>query len=469
MAQVDTGLIENTNATTIESGDGITAPEQYFINNITLLLEDCTAYELKKTLVELSVYEDLFSPATSGYVMVTDAQGFIEKFNFSGFSFIEISYSKGRGDPNPFKRTFRVYKIGERKQVSRSNEMYTINFCSEELFLSEQIRIAKSFPNFQISDIIKSILTEDLQVEDYKIGIIEETKGLYNFIVPNLKPFEAFNWLSTYAQPADTSYHGADMLFFENRDGYNFRSLQSMMGDDYYRSYNYSPQNTEKSDINFDFGAILSYRIMETFDSLKTLNSGGYANKILTLDPLLRKANVSNFSYDEYFKDSESLNKYGVSSEYVNRLGKNVSRSYESVYKMCIGNSQQRFFGPILETTGGVESVAPNIDIETFVPHRTAQLTLINHTRVQMLVPGDPSLKVGSVVELNLPSYGDEEYKNAAKLDKKYSGYYLITAVSHKMDIRGVYQCLVEVVQDSNSLPNRTYISNQQTQSLSAY
>lgn len=452
--------VENLKPLTIESGEGITEPQQFIISSISLILENSKSYELKPSLLELSIYEDLFSPAMTGYIMVTDSVGFIEQFNINGFNFIEVSFNKtGVDDKQRFVRIFRVYKIGERIQTSRSNESYAIYFCSEEMFLSEQTKIAKSFPNKTIDEVISSILNDNLKIPSKKIGNIEKTKGYTSFVVPNLKPFEAINWLSMYAQPAETQYKGADMLFYENRDGYNFRSIQSMVTDTPYNAYNYSPQNIGQTadNINFNFSAILSYKFFDTFDSLKMVNSGGFANQILHIDPLLRTSQVTKFNYDDYFNNSGTLNNYPISSQSPNRLGKKVSETSESVYKVAVSNSQQRFFPSIIQTNTGLASTAPSVDIEVYIPNRTAQLAIINYSKVEVLVPGDPGLSVGRVVTLNLPSLTDDKNSAEVSLDRYFSGKYLVSAVRHKMDINGVYHCLFEAIRDTVSSQNMGY------------
>jgi hypothetical protein len=77
----------------------------------------------------------------------------------------------------------------------------------------------------------------------HNIEIIEETTGMSNLIMPKLRPFEAISWLSNYARPQSTGTVGADMLFFETKNGFNFRSLQSMYKDDVYATYKYQAKN----------------------------------------------------------------------------------------------------------------------------------------------------------------------------------------------------------------------------------
>ena len=430
-------------------------PQQYSIQNVSLIQNDGQIRELKYLIIELSIYEDLFSPTMTGHFTLTDAQGFIETFDISGFNFIKITFGKtGFDDPYKVDKWFRVYKIGDRKQSTRGSEIYTIYFCSEELFISEQTKIAKSFNEKQINEIVSSILTNTLSVSTDKIGIIEQTSGVYNFIVPNLKPFEAINWLSTYAKSAEIIQNksGSDLLFFENNKGFNFRSIQSMMYEDSVGTYHYDPQSLpdQTQNLNYLTTRILAYKFVETFDTLKHVNSGSFANKLIALDPLLRTSTISEFKYDEYFPNSISLNNYGVTSDYKNRFGKSVSDSTDAVVKVATTNAQQRNYSLIKNDSAAYATIAPSIDIETYVPYRTAQLSLANYTKIEFNIPGDPKLKVGDVIQILLPSLSNRVQNAVDSIeDPYYSGYYLIAGIRHMLDLRGNYLCVVEAIKDS--------------------
>lgn len=429
--------------------------QQYSIDTVSLYQNDGQVRELKYLIIELSIFEDLFSPTMTGHFTLTDAQGFIETFDISGFNFIKITFSKtGIDDPYTVDKWFRVYKIGDRKQSTRSSEIYTIYFCSEELFISEQTKVVKSFKEKQINDIVNSILTDNLSISPSKIGTIEPTSGVYNFIVPNLKPFEAINWLSTYAKSAEIVQNksGSDLVFFENNKGFNFRSIQSMMYEDSVGTYHYDPQSLpgETQDVGYLMTRILAYKFVETFDTLKHVNSGSFANKLVALDPLLRTSTISEFKYDEYFPNSISLNNYGVTSDYKNRFGKSVSDSTDAVVKVATTNAQQRNYSLIKNDSAAYATVAPSIDIETYVPYRTAQLSLANYTKIEFNIPGDPKLKVGDVIQILLPSLSNRVQNAVDSIeDPYYSGYYLIAGIRHMLDLRGNYMCVIEAIKDS--------------------
>jgi hypothetical protein len=445
--------------------------QQYSIENVTLIQNDGQQRELKYLIIELSIYEDLFSPTMTGHFTLNDSQGFIETFDISGFNFIKITFGKP-GDSYKVDKYFRVYKIGDRKQSTRGNEIYSIYFCSEELFVSEQTKVVKSYKEKQINEIVSDILETYIQFPEtsfvdkkYNSKNIEQTSGVYDFIVPNLKPFEAINWLATYAKSAEIIQNkaGADLLFFENNQGFNFKSIQSMMYEDSVGTYHYDPQSLpdQTRDLEYLKTRILAYKFVETFDTLKHVNSGSFANKLIALDPLLRTSTISEFKYDEYFINSISLNSYGLTSDYKNRFGKTVSDTTDAVVKVATSNAQQRNHPLIKNDPAAYATIAPNIDIETYVPYRTAQLALANYTKLEFNIPGDPKLKVGDVVEVLLPSLSNRAPNAPDSIeDPYYSGYYLIAGIRHMLDLRGTYVCVVEAIKDSVTKAHIRYNNN---------
>jgi hypothetical protein len=180
-------------------------------------------------MIDLSIYEDIYCPVMSGYVTVKDGLGIIEKMNLTGNELITINFGKTSndgGDPS----YFRLYSIPKRNPVGNlSTEYIKLHFCSEELIISEQTKIVKSYKGKEISYIITDILNNYLKVPPYRPLYIQPTMGVYDFNIPSVKPLEAISWLSNYArQAASNNTKLADMLFFETQQGYNFASLSKL-------------------------------------------------------------------------------------------------------------------------------------------------------------------------------------------------------------------------------------------------
>jgi hypothetical protein len=404
---------------------------------------------MKKLMVELSYYEDLYSFAISGYLTLKDSQGFIESLQLTGNEFIEVNFGKIKDAPNSTDQTFRIYKVGPRTASTNiSTEYYTLYFCSEELMLSEQIKISKSY-NMQISKIVGHIVTDYLKINNKNKDVnIEATTGIYNFVIPRYKPFEAISWISTYARPNITGTIGADMLFFETKDGFNFRSIQSMMKEPVYATYKYQQTNLSNDIQSFQEKVIsvLNYEFVKTYDMLHDINSGTYANRLISIDPIARKSTITDFDYSKYVSNPKinSLDGSGVLSTSKNRLGVTQNQAYNSKLKVATSNANQGQVQYINQIPG---SVAQDIAIENYVPLRTAQISLANYIVVKIVIPGDSVITVVRTINFNLPSL--KPSNKGKELDAFYSGKYLVTAVRHIIKSEGVYQTVLEIAKDS--------------------
>lgn len=421
---------------------GIIYPNDYTLITLTLLTSVIT-FDVKNILVELSYNEDLFNNTASGYLMVVDSSGFIEKLQMNGNEFIRMTFGKADTTTNIIDKTFRIFKIAKRTPENEGNtETYSLYFCSEELLLSEQYKISKSYKGKDIAYNIKDILTNFLKVPSKKIANIEATTGIYDFIVPNIKPFDAINWFSTYARPASKN-PGADMIFYEDKFGYNFRSLQSLFKQPVYNAYGFNPKNMEDKlqTLTQKMYNVLTYEIMDSFDTLGAINSGIFANRLLSVDPLLRRYKMTDFDYGAYTK-APAMNDYAITNNYVNRFGDGLNQTPQAVYKLVFSNYNQTDSALIKSKPG---SVGHDIFAETYIPWRTAQLPLANYTRIKISVPGDTALTVGRVITFNLLS------KDPVKKepDAFYSGNYLITAVRHLLTVH-TYRTILELAKGSS-------------------
>ena len=424
---------------------GQVTPDDYYIDEMRVITPiDNT--DIKSLAVEISYYEDIFRGSVTGHILMSDSISLLEKLSMSGNDFLYMSFRKTAFDDVKIEKYFRIYRVSERILSNENTENYSLHFCSEELLLSEQIKISKSYNDAKISDIVKDILQNQLKLPQNQINV-DNTDGLYNFVIPYKKPFDAINWLSNYAL---TEESGADYLFYENVKGFNFKSLQSLYSQKSYAAYAYTAKNKNFADLALNVSSIKSYTFLDTFDTLYGTTSGAFANKLITVDPLTRKYYETEFdSLKNYYSKKITLNKGEVFNNLKNRLGKKVNENYDAVLKVMTSNKDQKKAKGISDKPW---SVANDIRAENYVPQRTAQLALSHYTRLKIVLSGDPNLTVGSLIDIQLPSNistTENNGFNQGDIDPFNSGKYLITAVRHKINMQMKYETIVELAKDS--------------------
>ncbi len=405
--------------------------------------------EFKNIIVEFNYFEDIFNNGISGALIVNDSMNYIQILQLQGQEILILSLDKP-GLDNPIEKNFRIYKISNRTQTKNTNENYIIHFCSEEFMLNEQYKLSKSYTNIKISDIVKDIAFNSLKIEQKDFTNIDETSGLRSLVVPNFKPIQAINWLCTFALANDNKNVGSPYLFYENRDGFNFKSILNLFKQPIFRKYQYdeknlkSKQNEMVSDINKEFVNVISFELVNSFDSISAVRTGALSNKTHTVDPLRLKFGESNFDYKEYKKNSASLDASGVPYSATNRFGDKIDET-PGVIKFCVtstGQSENLYFK-------NKEITVNENRVEETVSHRTAQLALLFTNRLKILVPGDVELSVGKVIQFDLPEIVSNSTTGQKQTDKFYSGKYLVTAVRHLINQENHFFTCLEICKES--------------------
>lgn len=426
-------------------------PQSYSLETVNLITAS-GELDIKLLVTSFSFFEDIYSYSVSGSIDIVDSYGYMQLLKIRGNEFIQIDLRKYSGAPVGLQKTFRLFKISNLGPMSNGNAYaYKLHFCSQEMVSAEQIKIKKSYNGKKIDYIIKDILSE-LKVDATKIKKIEDTNGMYDFVIPRLKPFEAINWLSIYARPAAAGAKGADMIFYETQKGYYFKSLQSMYLQSPYATYKYQVKNVSGQSFEDQHTTVLNFEFIKPFDVLHDISSGTFANKVISIDPLTRTIKSNTFNLDTYSKDSKTLNGNLPFTGMKDRFGNTEMSSSESLVNITFSNSSHEEVEWIKQNPG---ADAKDIAAETYVPNRTAQIALANYTLLKLMIPGDTEIQAGMTIEFLAPAlqgFGENE------VDKYNSGKYLVTAVHHLVKAPSVFLTVLEVakesVQEAYAAPN---------------
>lgn len=445
-------------------------PVEYSLSEISL-----TSYTYKNGLdlrpyfIELNYFEDIFSNFVSAKLVLSDAVGVFLMGGLNGTETVKFKFCSGMGG-TPIEMVMQAFAVADRHIDNSMNfENYTLELCSYEVFTAEKYRFSKSYPNQSIDNIIKDILQNQLKTPK-KIDI-ESTAGQYNFVLPNKKLYETINWLAMYAQPQ--SKVGADMLFYENRDGLHFRSLQSLYSEgknniDF--TYSYNPKNivpVSSSPMLVEEHTIYRLQILNNFDTLSATSQGTFNNRVISLDTMLRQKYVQDFDYSKYFSQAATLNDKDVTknnnssfNQYTDLQNKKINESpsndlQSGALRLMISNSDQQksqFIQNSNKTSTDSSTVLQNdFFIEKCLTNRVAQLFLSQYNRIKILVPGNSTVKVGDVIDVKIYATAPMNSLTSSRGEDTYlSGNYLITAVRHIININR-YTTVIELAKESIS------------------
>jgi hypothetical protein len=313
------------------------------------------------------------------------------------------------------------------------------------LIYSEQQKINQSFTG-TYSDIVNVVLKNYLDVSSNKIKQIEQTKGIHDVIVPSLSPFDTMDWLTKKAINSEAL---PNFLFFENKYGYNFVSLSTLIQTPPIMTINFEPKNLATSSGQEFYGA-REARIISSTDLIENIKNGVYAGKFIGIDPLTRKVSINRIDFQQtYGKTDAHLNKFPNFTGAVNRQGKDSAQMFDSKVSLYPFQSF-RGAAPWVQKNDPRTGTVIN-DTHAYVFQRAPIFANLLQSTIHLNIPGNFGLTSGTIINLNMPVKSTKPDAGEA-IDETLSGKYIVTAA--RQMIKGdMHETIIEVATDSTNRP----------------
>lgn len=364
----------------------------------------------------IDIYEDFNSPTLYAEVTFDDRIGLINDFPIIGEELFEITFQTP-GLPYPTTYKFNTFAVSDvQQQMNSKGYTYTLKCVSVEQITQGNINIVNSY-NETINDIVSNIFTRYLKTD--KIVDIDPCKGNETIVLPSVTPLTAIDMLRKRA--VHPKYVSSTFVFFENQSGFNFKCIEQMMEDGknkigskkfYYFSNGQKDKNTEA----LMFRSIIEYENIGRTDITDLIQSGGVKNKVKTFDIFSKKVSDTVFDMSQKFASMVGTDK------------KNTLNITESTMNEFAGDATFTYYIP--KDTNRKENF-----LENMMGARLAYQLLFNSNFVRAYIPGDSSIKVGDVVELNLPKATGTSESRAT--DALADGNYIVSRLRHNITTVG--------------------------------
>lgn len=426
---------------------------QIEIEELKLVSVSSLVVDLESYLVEISIYEDIFSNFLHGQILLSDSFNLISKLPLIGEEYLIVKFRTPSLDME-ISKTFKVYSITDRKTVRDNNtQLYVLHFCSLEAIVDIANPLYKPFEG-KITDVISNIFTEFLELprtytftnnslqpsaEGTPLKILNNVSNKVKFISPGWTSAKCINWLASKAIPEKGK--ACDYLFWESTQAFYFGNIEKIYSDTIKSGLNkgvyiyYPPNVGPRYNVIKKFFAVEEFEVIKTVDNLKNYGNGYLANRLYTLDIYNKRYEVTDFDYVNRFYDYD----------HTNRLGQHVPLfTFDTIRNPATYN---RFY-PVNKKmyTGMSENVDERIkDIHG---NRTSRLHELNNFIIQLTVPGRTDLEAGSMISFIYPDVGDHSSSSDEYIDKRYSGNYIITAINHKINLKS-HKMIMELSKDS--------------------
>lgn len=412
---------------------------------------DVGDYDISENIAYLKYYESVLSPSIIFEVVIAENDGILSGTRGGGGllggeeCLIDISTSSsGNDDASKFKFLERG-RLYLRQIVSgdpsSQNNVYTLIITTAGALINETSRCSHRYEG-KISDIVGTIASNtflnygESSVSEFEV---EETDNEYAFIGNARKPFHTITWLAKKSIPSggsgtNNTSGSAGYFFYEDRDGYKFKSVDSLCNpeDDVIPTYEQSALSQPNQDNRYK---ILSASFDTNTDILENLRLGMFSNV--------------NYFWNAFDQTTQCY-QYNLQDSYGTKI--KTLESTASPYTVPLGleESPSRIMFSILDTgslekTGFIENQENYIQNQPkYQAQAVVRYNLIFSQTVTITIPINTTLRIGNVINCRFLQTGGDG------IDTLRSGNYLIAEISHQFSDNAAYTGL-KLIRDSYS------------------
>ena len=358
--------------------------------------------DITPLVLEFNINQSIFENSMTCDISIMDASGTIfEELQMSGQEIAQISLSGGGGGKS---FPFRIYKVDKPQPLQERSYALTLYGVSPAFEKSMNTAIFNYYTNVTGDQIVKEVMNEHI-TSGSKLKV-EPSENILTYTAAGHSPFEFINMVARDSQsakyPDSSSY-----LFFENADGYNFVTVNSLLDKNPIAEFHFADPGTSRSgDKNYIAGITWHH----TTDALKGLQNGLYDNTVAAIDPITKTYREYTFNYAQENKKLTHIKRSGrplVKPKAFGGLymgdaltGQSHVRFIETDFNLEIEN--QSIDGRISETVDPHKFHSRTI--HNYLPAQVAQMASLQQHRMDITATFVPSVTAGDLINIFLPS-----------------------------------------------------------------
>ena len=425
---------------------GIQYAGEYTLEDVRLFASSGNIIPLNGLTVSISLFENIFSPTMSGTITLLDANSIVSNLPIIGQEFLSFkiktaSITEGGTSVIDFtKNPFSVYKIDQRIEGTNS-ELITLHFASPEMLRNLRTRVSKSYTN-TIDNIAIDVIQNSRYINSKKDLFIEETVGVRKIISPNSNPFTFIQKLSSEAISKNNG--SPFFLFYENKEGFNFRSLDSLYAQPITAEYNtgefyhQESSGTVVKNVLEEYSRPISHEMIAVNDTVKNVRGGLLASDLITYDIYSKKYERKNFRYFNNFNDYGRLGNSPIyNTNFIDEFDNTVDNFTNAnihLHPTSKNNGSDAQHYVLDPTAKNIKSLySPNGIENTLLPRQSKFVELNKGVSLNVKVHGSTNISVGQIIQFNKQTVGNAN--ESGDFDPYYTGRYIISNLRHIFDL----------------------------------
>lgn len=407
------------------------------------------ADEVTDFCMSMVINEGIDSAAIYAEIAIQDSANLINKL--TGSETWEITLQTGNSDARYY---MDCYNIDSRAR-SGNTDAYIVHLVSREFIQNESKSLFGSSKvlfnqKTKAEDIVKKIVKD---LPSKKKLHSENSLNSHIFIACNWRPFDTIYWVAKMSVRSgggsgNKSQNG--FLFWENKMGYHFKSIDKIIEDvnsqsvdtktnlknGVARLYRYAYEPKKAGDEDSDPFRIESITFPENRNYLLSMRNGSYCGYSVGVDPVkFGNSKVAPDTYTASGAEQYDLEDMWKKMSHITP-GKNPVKEFDQTTQQLIRRPRRIRYSLIPNRNYDQKgSTADNKQYEELTylqAYQHMRLQSFKNVRVLITVPGNLDLYAGYGIDLYIPK--TKPKRDKIERDAQYSGRYVIASIRHKYD-----------------------------------
>jgi hypothetical protein len=405
------------------------------VENITLIglvsgaNNSARALDLSSVL-KIEIFESIFYPFTTAKIFIEDSIDLLNTIPIRGEEILNITASTPSitNNKNKLDFAFHIYKVTDKFQSADRRSSYMLHGISAEAFINANVRSSRAF-NGKISEIVEDIMTNSKYgLSAKKDRIIQPTSNSIKYISNYWTPLENLEYLKNNAVSEDGS---PAYTLFENRDGFNFISIEKMYsGQEIQTFIKDNNANGSKDNTHQKYNRIINIESVNLFDYYQNNIEGVFGSHQSTYNITLKKHKSNEYIFSQDTSRIR-LNKYDPFTSSLSQSAMNIK------------TNGIKHYGLFDDVVGGA-----HLDADQ---KRMARLNCANYNTIKIEVAGRTDYTVGYPVYVKVPrdTMIDQNSDDTSILDPLLSGKYIIAEINHLVTLPSKHRAIMTLIKES--------------------
>jgi len=384
---------------------------KYFIKTCALIATEGSSlsddFEISGGNPNITYYESVKSPSISVSIDFIDVDGVISREGITGGEYLDLKITVPDFDDfeiTPDKH-FMMLNSVKNVKTSSNKQIATLEFISVEAIINETARVSRRFTG-NVSQIVKELMKDKKSIQTSKNLETDESFNKYSFVGNLKRPFDTIQWLCPKAASTDKE---CGFLFYENLDGYFFKSIKGLLESDSSETYE-KPEAPVDTDIK-----ITENNLDSSNDIGMNCRMGMYANKTIYVD-------IEN-------GELETVD-YKISDLNLAKPPKLPAGLEDAPTRLML----RILDAGALQKGSKKEEVEKRSELAVYQNKSYARTNLLFSQSLSISTPFNPDLRVGQMIDVVLPvREGSDQSQTKGGGENDISGKYLLSELKHSI------------------------------------